>query len=56
MTAAEKDKPPAVKPAGRRLEWPTLWHKAQLPFPWGGATRLRKGPQKPPQPAPAKQP
>ena len=30
------------KPAVRRLEWPTLWHQKQIPFPWGSATRLRK--------------
>ena len=36
---APEEKP---KPAGRRLEWPTLWHQKQIPFPWGSARRLRK--------------
>lgn len=25
-----------------RSDWPTLWHKDQLAFPWGAAKRLRK--------------
>jgi hypothetical protein len=33
---------PEPKHAGRRLEWPTLWHKDQIPFPWGSALRLRR--------------
>ena len=33
---------PAPKVAGQRLSWPTIWHADQLPFPWGGAKRLRK--------------
>lgn len=50
MTEPEQQKPdPAPRPAGRRLEWPTLWHKDQIPFPWGGATRLRRKPKPKPQ-------
>jgi hypothetical protein len=35
---------PVPKHAGRQEVWPTLWHKDQIPFPWGGAKRLRKRP------------
>lgn len=43
------EQPKQPKQAGRRLEWPTLWHKDQLPFPWGSPKRVRK----PRQPTPA---
>ena len=32
----------STRHAGVRLSWPTIWHADQLPFPWGGAKRLRK--------------
>jgi len=43
----EKPRPPEPKHAGRQEVWPTLWHKDQLPFPWGAAKRLRRRPSKP---------
>lgn len=50
---------PEPKPAGRQQNWPTLWHKDQIPLPWGSATRQhgRPDPQEqmppadPPEPA-----
>jgi hypothetical protein len=42
MTSKRQDKPVAERTAGRRLEWPTLWHRDQIPFPWGGAKRLQR--------------
>jgi hypothetical protein len=33
---------PASRTAGRRQEWPTLWHRDQIPFPWGAPKRLSK--------------
>lgn len=32
------------RPGPREPKWPTIWHKLQLAFPWGGATRLRPAP------------
>jgi len=43
MQVEHDAEPPApVKHAGQRLGWPTIWHRDQLPFPWGAAKRLRK--------------
>lgn len=42
IAAVPAEPAPPAKSAGRRLEWPTIWHRDQLPFPWGSAKRLRK--------------
>jgi hypothetical protein len=45
MSGERDDRPepaPAPKHAGRQEVWPTLWHKDQIPMPWGTAKRERK--------------